>query len=207
MYQEIKDISTFILERLKNTDRKNFKVLLEHFGYFLEIDEQIPLYTTNEIKAVFLPELANLRESKIWKEDLLFDPLTDLGIELGILHLQISNHDAIEYAESIEEPERLPFLILDEHCGSGRKMLACYARFREKAVYAGTEKNQYLHRIAIINMHLRNIHAHILHVSHGYLHPDKYPTDWGWANQFVVPKIAVLEQRETRLERREWSDY
>lgn len=207
---ELYEFCDWVVLKLPNTERKNFKILLEHFAFYLNIDRQIPLYSTEELGNEFSAFITDFKQSDEWKSEYLYDPLSDYGVKRGIFKERdiISKENASEYAQSLDLPERKkPYLIMDEHCSSGRKLLACHRRFGNNALYAGKEGNQFLYRICVINMHMYHIHAHILHTSHGYVEPDSYPTDWGWANQFVIPKIAVLQQRETRLERREWSEY
>lgn len=184
--------------------RAGFRRLVEVLGNRLRVDPQVPMRAPIKLVDFVDRHLDEFVQDQVWQEETIHDPIGALGEEVGFLPRQIRPEDLEVYISHLELPKRqqgyLPPLVMNRTCGTGRKLIAAHRRFGSQAVYAGTESHSGAYRVATINMVLYRVPARILLTKHDYIDPDRYPHDWGWAGQWILPQVAVMQQRYTKKE-------
>lgn len=197
----VNDVQSVLKEAVARATRRSrakaYKMVLEFLAVKLGVDSQVCLRLSEELYRFLSDHLDVIVNDPVWDEPVIVDPLGTLGEELGLIPKQIDPDDLIEYVESLHlpTPNRLPPLVLDRTCGTGRKLIAAYRRFGERAVYAGCELHDWSYRIATLNMYLYKVPARILFTRPDYIDASLGSPDWGWAGQWLLSKQPVLEQR------------
>lgn len=184
----------------KVSPKAGYRRLLEVLGNRLQVDPQVPMRAPVKLVDFVDRNLREFLQASEWRQELIQDPIGALGEEIGFIPRQIKLVDLDIYLSHLKFPKKrgmLPPLVLDRTCGTGRKIIAAYRRFGSKAVYAGIEPHSASFRVATLNMTLYQVPARILLTKHDYIDPDLHSHDWGWAGQWILPKIAVLQQRYT----------
>lgn len=181
-----------------NPVKQSYRTLLDFFASRLRVDPHVPLSIPGAMLEYLEAALPDMLSDPLWSSPRIEDPLGCLAEELGVIPDQIVPGAVWDYLDvhALPSPRgHLPPLVLDRTCGVGRKLVGAYFLYGDQALYAGCEQHSTAFRIATCNMKLYDMSARILWSRHAFIDTSIGSHDWGWANQWTIPKMAVLGQR------------
>ena len=161
------------------SDVEAFDIVLSFIAVNIRLEQQL---TTLPMKAEVSDKLNELFDAKLLKEG-TEDDLGTLYLLVGLPEpSRIKLPDLVKMDMEIimrgtKKHEGMPLPMYFTQVDTGRNILYAYDKLGKDAIYYGTETDLRLYRIALLNMHLYDVPAHIL-----YADPDKVDTSIGSKN-------------------------
>lgn len=173
----LKEMYDVIIDLQGCNNEEAFDILLSFVAVNVGLEQYL---TTLPMKHEVNEKLHQLFNKELLKEN-EWDHFGQLLHRLGLKGVkEIKPFEEVQEGMkmySVGQHEGMPQAILFEHAHTGRDIIYVHREVGSEAIYFGTETDLRLYRIALVNMRLYDIPAHIL-----YADPTKVDTSIGSMN-------------------------